>query len=234
MGLHGSELTLGIAFAAGVVSFLSPCVLPIVPAYLSVISGLSFEEMQTANSTAASRWRLFSSALAFVVGFSLVTVLMMGGIVTLFAELDDDIKTVITRIAGGVVMVLALHLIGVFRIQALFKERRFHLHGKYLGLLGALIAGVAFAFGWTPCIGPILGSVVAMAASTAKTVLLVSYTLGLALPFLLAALFINLFIGAMRHFTRHVRTVEIVAGCMLLVMGLLLVFDKLTLLSRMG
>ena len=232
MGLQGTEVTLGIAFLAGLVSFCSPCVLPIIPAYLSLISGLSFEEMQAVDSTRSARWRLFSSALAFVLGFSLVTILLMGGIVTLFAQLDDSWKDRLTWIGGGVVIILALHLIGLFRIKALFNERRFHLSGKKLGLLGALLAGIAFAFGWSPCIGPILGSVIMMAASTAKTVLLVSYTVGLALPFLLAAVFVNLFIGAMRKFTRHLRTVEIVAGALLLVMGVLLVTGQLSHVSQ--
>ena len=230
--MHGTEVTVGIAFLLGLVSFVSPCVFPIVPAYMSVISGLSFEELQAADSVHRARWRLFASALAFVLGFSLITVLLMGGIVALFGQLDDSWKNGLRWAGGAVVMILALHMIGVFRIKALFNERRFHLNGNKLGLLGALLAGVAFAFGWSPCIGTTLGGVLAMAASSTKTVLLIAYTVGLAIPFLLAATFVNLFIGMMRNITRHLRTVEIVAGVLLLCMGVLLVTDQLSLLSQ--
>jgi cytochrome c-type biogenesis protein len=233
-----SQLSLGLVFLAGMVSFLSPCVLPIVPAYLSLISGLSFEELQQDDSVRAARWRLFGSALAFIVGFSLVTVVVLGSAASLVVDLNPVWKDAIRWVGGIVVLIFALHLIGVFRINALFNERRFHLSGKRVGLLGALLIGVAFAFGWSPCIGPILSGVFTFAAGTAKASSVwgyfVAYSIGLAVPFMLTALFVNLFLGVMRKMTRHLRKVEIVSGVLLLCMGILLLSNQLTFLSQQG
>ena len=236
MGEQG--LSMGLVFLAGMVSFLSPCVLPIVPAHLSLISGLSFEELQEADSVRQARWRLFGSALAFIAGFSVVTVLLLGGIASLITGLGEAWKDAFRWFGGIVIIIFALHLTGVFRINAFFKERRFHVGGKKVGLLGAALVGAAFGFGWSPCIGPILGGVLAFAAGSATPSsawgLFIAYTAGLAVPFLLAAVFVNLFLGSMRKVTKHLRTVEIVSGVLLMVMGILLITDSLTFLSQNG
>lgn len=234
----GHDFSLGLVFLAGMVSFLSPCVLPIVPAFLSLISGLSFEELAAEESVRKARWRLFSSALAFILGFSLVTILLLGGIASIASKLDGEWKLIFRWVGGGVVILFALHLIGLLRINALFKERRFHLDTRKFGILGALVVGAAFGFGWSPCIGPILGGVLAFAAGTATPahawLLFVSYTLGLAVPFLLAAVFVNLFLGSMKKMTRHLRKVEIASGALLLLMGVLLITNELTWVSQNG
>ncbi|MHB9025176.1 MAG: cytochrome c biogenesis CcdA family protein [Armatimonadota bacterium] len=234
--MAGNEVSLGLVFLAGMVSFLSPCVLPIVPGYLSLISGLSFEELQEEASVRAARWRLFGSALAFIFGFSVVTVLLLGGIASLVSALGDQWRVIFRWVGGAIVIIFALHLIGVFRISALFRERRFHLGGKKLGYVGAALVGAAFGFGWSPCIGPILAGVLAFAAGTSTPssawVLFIGYTLGLAVPFVLAAVFVNFFLGSMRKITRHLRTVEVVSGVLLLAMGVLLVTNMLTLVSE--
>ncbi|HEY3376879.1 MAG TPA: cytochrome c biogenesis protein CcdA [Armatimonadota bacterium] len=236
--MSGHELSLGLVFLAGMVSFLSPCVLPIVPAYLSLISGLSFEELQQEATVRIARWRLFGSAFAFILGFSIVTVLLLGSIASLISGMGGEWTTVIRWVGGLVVLVFSLHLMGVFRIKMFFREQRFHLRGKPWGLLGALLVGAAFAFGWSPCIGPILGGVLAFAAGTASPThvwgLFVAYTLGLAVPFMLAAVFVNLFLESLRKLTRHLRTVEVASGVLLFVMGVLLISNQLSFLSRHG
>jgi len=236
--MGGHSLSLGLVFLAGMVSFLSPCVLPIVPAFLSLISGLSFEEMQAVDSVRSARWRLFSSALAFILGFSLVTILLLGGVASLISGLGDGWKAIFRWVGGLIVIIFSLHFIGVFRIGALFNERRFHIETRKYGLLGVLLIGAAFAFGWSPCIGPILAGVLTYAVGTSSPahawMLFVAYTLGLAVPFMLAAVFVNLFLHSMHKVTRHLRKVEIVSGALLLVMGLLLITNQLTYLSQNG
>lgn len=236
--MGSNEITFGLAFLGGLASFLSPCVLPIVPTYLSIISGLSFDELQAADSVKAARWRLFSSAIAFIIGFSVVSILILGTMAALLSSLDDGWKDLFRWVGGVVVLVFALHMFGVFRIQALFAERRFHVHNNKFGIFGAVLIGAAFGFGWTPCIGPTLAGILALASGseTPGTAwwMLVVYTLGLAVPFLLTAVFVNLFLGSMRNVTRHLRTVEIVSGVLLLVMGVLLVTDSLNKVSELG
>lgn len=236
--MHGSELSLGIVFLAGMVSFLSPCVLPIIPAYLTLISGLTFEELSEANSVRRIRWRLFAGALAFIFGFGVVTILVLGGFASLVNTLGDAWQTAFRWIGGVLVLVFALHMLGVFRINALFKERRFHLTDNKFGIAGAALIGAAFGFGWSPCIGPILGGVLGMAATASSHaqvwLMLIAYTLGLAVPFMLAALFVNLFLRSMHKITRHMRAIEIIAGVLLLFMGVLLVTNRLTVISEHG
>lgn len=236
--MHGSELSLGIVFLAGMVSFLSPCVLPIIPAYLTLISGLSFEQLSEAESVRKVRWRLFASALAFVFGFGVVTILVLGGFASLITELGEAWRTGFRWFGGVLLLVFALHMLGIFRINALFKERRFHLTDNKFGIAGAALIGAAFGFGWSPCIGPILAGVLGMAATAASHAqvwtLLATYTLGLAVPFVLAAVFVNLFLKSMHKITRHMRKIEITAGVLLLFMGILLVTNQLTVISERG
>jgi len=223
----GTELSIGLVFLAGMASFLSPCVLPIVPAYLSLISGLSFNELQDSTSIQGARWKLFGSAIAFLLGFSIVVVGLMGGLVTLFGELDQVWRQRLSIGFGAIAFIFALHMLGLFRIKALYRERRFHMATNKLGYLGALLIGAAFAFGWTPCIGPILGAVFGLSAGTARAGLLAVYMLGLALPFLLAAVFVNLFLDSLRKMTRYLRVVEIVSGVLLLLMGIILITNHM-------
>ncbi|MHB9131062.1 MAG: cytochrome c biogenesis CcdA family protein [Armatimonadota bacterium] len=225
--MGGDELSIGAVFIAGILSFLSPCVFPVIPAYLSLISGLSFEEMQQEQqSVRAVHWRLYASAIAFILGFSAIFVGLFGGLSLALNQLGGDWRTWV-RIGGGIVVIaFAIHMIGIVRINALFKERRFHVGANRLGILGAFLIGGAFAFGWTPCIGPVLGSVLVLTVSTAKTGLLIAYSAGLALPFLLTAVFVNLFLRSMHKVTRHLRTIEVISGVFLLAMGVVLLTDK--------
>ncbi|HOF87951.1 MAG TPA: cytochrome c biogenesis protein CcdA [Armatimonadota bacterium] len=257
--LGGDLVSVVIAFLGGVLSFFSPCVLPVIPVYLSLISGLSYEEM-TAAAVAApvapgdapianpaatptadavapmqpARWQLFRGALAFLTGFGLVTVLVFGSLITAagFGGSPAWI-TAVQWVAAAVMVVFALQMFGVFRIAALFRERRLHIAENKLGLLGALLIGAAFALGWVPCTGPILFGILSLSIGTAKIGLALAYVLGLAVPFLLAALFVNAFLGSLRAVTRHLRKIEVASGVLLLAMAVLLVSGKVDLINSL-
>lgn len=248
MELGADIISLVIAFVGGVLSFLSPCVLPVIPVYLSLISGLSYEEMHGEESPAPSdvdaesttparkpsRWRLLSGALAFVAGFGIVTVLVFSSLVKVAHFGAKPSWVIAIQWVAAVVMVLfALQMFGLFRIAALSRERRFHLAENRLGLWGALLIGAAFALGWMPCTGPILAGIISLAMKSAGAAfpLALAYVLGMALPFLLAALFVNAFLGSMRKVTRHMRIIEVASGVLLLIMAVILVTGKETVIS---
>jgi cytochrome c-type biogenesis protein len=221
------------AFIAGLVSFLSPCVLPLVPGYVSLISGVGIEELK-AQEAAVLRKVMFNS-VAFILGFSIVFV-TLGALSTEVGQLAAQYKTTLARVAGVLVIVFGLHLTGILRINALYADKR--LHGVKGGKTpwGAFVIGFAFAFGWTPCVGPILSGILVIAAaqnSVSKGILLLTvYSLGLAVPFLLTALGIERFMKFYGGFRRHMHAVEVASGSLLIALGLLLVSGKFTLLSR--
>ena len=212
------------ALLAGLLSFASPCVLPLVPAYLSFLSGASFERLtaQGAIDKALSR-RVFISALAFVIGFGTVFV-MLGATATVVSKAISDYLDVLSKVAGVVIVVFGLHYMGLFRIGFLNYERRFHIEKKPSGIIGAYILGLAFAFGWTPCVGPILASILMVAATGDSawygTSLLALYAAGIGVPFLIAALFVRPFMNFMNRFRKHIRKVEIAIGSLLVVTGI--------------
>lgn len=228
------NVTVLLAFFAGFASFISPCVLPIVPGYLSFISGVSFEEMTSPAARSEVRRRIFLNSLLFVVGFSIVFI-ALGASATFVGQLLREHLRVITIVAGAVIIVFGLHMTGLFRIPFLNYEKRFHAKGKPLGMLGALLVGLAFAFGWTPCIGPILASILAVASqqeSIAKGVLLLGvYSAGLGIPFLLAGVSITVFYGPFNRLKRHLPKIEMASGILLVVVGILIMTNTLTIIS---
>lgn len=221
------------AFAAGLVSFLSPCVLPLVPGYVSLISGVGVEELK-AQETGVLR-RVMLNSVAFVLGFSIVFV-VLGALSTAVGQLASQYKSVLAQVAGVLVIVFGLHLTGILRIKALYADRRLHNVKGGSTPWGAFVIGFAFAFGWTPCVGPILSGILVIAAaqnSVGKGILLLTvYSLGLAVPFLLTALGIERFMKFYTGFRRHMHVVEVASGVLLIALGILLVFGKLTLLSQ--
>lgn len=221
------------AFAAGLVSFLSPCVLPLVPGYVSLISGVGVEELK-AQETAVLR-RVMLNSVAFVLGFSMVFVIL-GALSTEVGQLASQYKSVLAQVAGVLVIVFGLHLTGILRIKALYADKRLHNVKGGNTPWGAFVIGFAFAFGWTPCVGPILSGILVIAAaqnSVGKGILLLTvYSLGLAVPFLLTALGIERFMKFYTGFRRHMHVVEVASGALLIALGILLVFGKLTLLSQ--
>jgi cytochrome c-type biogenesis protein len=224
------SISFAVAFLAGFLSFLSPCVLPLVPAYLGFISGMSFDDLQDR----AARRAVLVPASFFVLGFSLIF-LLLGASATLVGQLFRQYQDWIARIGGVVVILFGLHLIGVFRFGTLLRERRLHLASSPKGYLGATLAGLAFGAGWTPCIGPVLGTLLTWAAVRDTMwdalLLLLGYSLGLAVPFLLAALATGAFLRASKRFRRAIPIMEKASGALLLVVGVLLVTGSFTVLS---
>jgi cytochrome c-type biogenesis protein len=226
---EGAEsVSLAVAFAAGVLSFLSPCVLPLIPSYVGFLTGMTAEEVQVRRGTALLH------ALWFVGGFTLIFVALGASASALGVVLLAS-QHWISRVGGVLVILFGLYLVGALRPAFLMRERRVHLARKPLGYLGSSVAGVAFGAAWTPCIGPILGAILTLAATRASigqgTALLGVYALGLAVPFLLTAFALDRFLVWFQRVRPYIRWVERVAGVMLIVLGLLLVTDRFTLLA---
>ena len=221
------------AFLAGLVSFLSPCVLPLVPGYVSLISGVGVEELKVQE--AGIFRKLMLNSIAFILGFSIVFI-TLGAISTEVGQLAARYKSTLAEVAGVVIILFGLHLTGILRINALYADKRLHNVKGGSTPWGAFAIGFAFAFGWTPCVGPILGTILAIAAaqnSVSKGIFLLTiYSLGLAVPFLVFALGIERFIKFYGGFRRHMHTVEVASGALLIALGILLVFGKFTLLAH--
>jgi cytochrome c-type biogenesis protein len=220
------------AFGAGLISFLSPCVLPLVPGYLSLMSGLSGEEL--ADAQGADQRRLLRATLLFVAGFSVVFV-ALGASASAVGELLTDHKRGLNQITGVIVIVMGLYLAGVASPRLLQAEKRFHVSPKKLGPYAAPVMGMAFAFGWTPCIGPVLSGVLTL-ASTRDTVakgaaLLLVYSAGLGVPFILSGLGLGRLQSTFAWVKRNYRVINAVSGALLVVFGVLLFTNRLTLIA---
>jgi cytochrome c-type biogenesis protein len=229
-----STLPLPIAaFFAGLVSFLSPCVLPLVPGYVSLISGVGVEELKSQETHLFRKVML--NSVAFILGFSVVFI-ALGAISTEVGQLMAHYKSLLARVAGVVIVLFGLHLTGIFRINALYADKRLHnvKGGSTAG--GAFLIGFAFAFGWTPCVGPILAVILGFAAAqdsvTKGIALLAVYSMGLAVPFLLTSFGIQRFLKFYSRFRAHMHAVEVASGGLLIALGILLVVGKFTLLSN--
>ena len=230
------QVTLLAAFAAGFLSFVSPCVLPLIPGYVSFISGLSLEEMRDASAApSSSRRQVLVTSLAFVLGFSLVFV-ALGASASAIGRFLMDKLPLLGKVAGAIIIIFGLHTMGVFRIAALETEKRVHAQRKPAGPLGALLVGIAFAFGWTPCIGPILGGILVVAGSretVAEGVMLLGvYSLGLGIPFLLTSVAINRFFSVTARIRKHYHAIEMVSGALLVTIGVLIFTGQLTVITR--
>lgn len=213
------------AFAAGIVSFLSPCVLPLVPGYLSYVSGVSLEEMSAGDRSAAAGRAVLINTLFFVLGFTIVFV-TLGATASSLGSLMLQQQRWLERIAGALVVLFGLHMMGLLKISWLYREKRFHGPDHSRGPFGAMLLGLAFAAGWTPCIGPILASILALAATSESlsqgVVLLAVYSAGLGIPFLLTGWATQRFLGVFQHVKRHMRLVEVVGGVMLVAIGVMI------------
>jgi cytochrome c-type biogenesis protein len=220
------------AFLAGLLSFLSPCVLPLVPGYVSLISGVSAEDLEASDNRVLRTVML--NSVMFILGFSLVFI-ALGAVATEIGQLTREYYPILTRVAGIVIILFGLHLTGIFKIKALYADKRMHSVRGSSTAAGAFAVGFAFAFGWTPCIGPILATILAFAASensVAKgTALLAVYSAGLAVPFLLTSLGIDRFLEFYARFRRHLHTVEVASGVLLIAIGALIATRHFTILS---
>ena len=243
------NVTLLAAFGAGLLSFISPCVLPLIPGYLSYVSGLSLEEMRGGPPAAAAaggvavvtaapratRRRTVLASLAFILGFSIVFI-SLGASASAIGQFLMSRLTMLNRIAGAIIIIFGLHTMGVLRIEWLYQEKRVQTTRRPAGFLGATLVGIAFAFGWTPCIGPILAGILAIAAAQ-DTVgdgvrLLSAYSLGLGVPFLATSLAIDRFFAAFARIRRHYHKIEIVSGLLLIAIGVLIFTNRFTILAQ--
>jgi cytochrome c-type biogenesis protein len=217
-----------VAFAGGLLSFLSPCVLPLVPSYLGFLTGFTIDEI-------GGRKRLaLIHATLFVVGFSLIFILLGAGATALGTALKVY-KIWIMRVGGLLIIAFGLYCLGILRLDFLGRERRLHLEQKPVGFLGSVLVGMAFGAGWSPCIGPILGGILSLAATEADLSrgmwLLVAYSAGLAVPFLVAALAVEKFMGWFQRFRKHLALVQRVSGALLVVVGILILSGQFTRLA---
>lgn len=227
------DVSLVAAFGAGFLSFISPCVLPLIPGYISYISGMSLEEMRAAD--AGARRRLIAATLLFILGFSIIFMAMGASASAIGSFLTDNLR-IVQKVAGVIIIMLGLHLAGVFRIGFLNRDTRVQTTRKPATPLGALVVGMAFGFGWTPCIGPILGGILAIAGSKSTigegVLLLAVYSAGLGVPFFLTSLAIDKFFAASSKVRRYYRAIEIVSGVLLVVLGVLMLTGRFTLIIR--
>jgi cytochrome c-type biogenesis protein len=222
------EISTLIAFSAGFLSFVSPCVLPLIPSYITYITGVSFKELTDASARGKLRWATIFHSLLFIAGFSVVFMLM-GASASYLGQLFTRYQYWIMRGGGVLIIILGIHFIGIINLPFLQMERRFELRKKPLGYLGSFLVGIIFAAGWTPCIGPILSTILIYASTSQDfgtgVLLLAIYSVGLGVPFFLSSLAFNSFLSAFERIKRGMRVVTIVSGCFLVAIGILLVTD---------
>lgn len=220
------------AFVAGLLSFLSPCVLPLIPSYITYITGLSFSDLQAEHPSHKVRQQTIIHSLLFIAGFTCVFVLL-GASATFLGDFLQEHKTAIRRIGGVMIVIFGIHVSGLFDIGLLLGEKKLTLHRKPAGYLGSFVVGVVFAAGWTPCIGPILATILAVAATEGRGVwLLLAYSMGLAIPFFLASLALHQFLVFFKRFKRHIRLFEVVTGVFMVIVGILIFTNSLVVISR--
>ena len=234
------NVSLVAAFVAGFLSFVSPCVLPLIPGYLSFISGLTLEEMQGAGEAAAgrtsdARCRALIASIFFVLGFSLVFI-SLGASATAVGGFLMKRLTLLGKVAGAIIVIFGLHTMGILKIDWLYAEKRIQTQRKPAGAFGSMLVGIAFAFGWTPCIGPILAAILAIAAAQDTVLqgvkLLAVYSLGLGIPFILTSLAINKFFAAFSRIRRHYRAIEIASGALMVAIGVLIFTNRFTIIAQ--
>jgi cytochrome c-type biogenesis protein len=226
------------AFLGGVLSFLSPCVLPLIPSYVSFITGMSFDDFKHGDKARVRRLTLINSS-AFVAGFSTVFILM--GVFSSYMSYllnrsftIGSIEIRITQVAGLIVILFGFYIMGVLKVNFLAAEHRVHLKSKPRGYMGSFLVGLTFGAGWTPCIGPILGTILVLASTTGSAwqgfKLLLLYSAGLAIPFITTALLINWFLSHFSQIQRYMRLIMIISGLLLIAFGLILLTDNVHIL----
>lgn len=224
------NISFGVAFMAGIFSFLSPCVLPLVPGYISFISGISFEDLTSPTGNRKTALKAGISAVFFVLGLSIVFI-ALGASATVLGQILLRHMEIFTRISGIIIIILGLHLSGVLKLRWLNFQKKIEVRKVSPGPAGAFLVGLAFAFGWTPCIGPILGGILTMAAAE-KTVirgigLLSLYSLGLGIPFVATGFAVGFFMKFLEKYRKFIRWGEMAAGVFLVLVGVLIFFDRL-------
>ena len=232
--MHSQEVTYFGAFIAGLLSFLSPCVLPLIPSYITYITGLSFADLQAEHPTHKVRQTAMLHSLAFILGFTVVFVLL-GASATFIGSFLNQHAGFVRKAGGILIVLLGVHVTGLIPITMLLGEKRITLHRKPAGFAGTFLVGLAFAAGWTPCIGPILAAILMVAATEENVyhgiVLLLIYSLGLGIPFFLSSLAMHQFIVVFQRFKKYIRLFEICTGAFLVLVGVMIYFNWLSRLS---
>lgn len=229
-----SAPSLAIAFSAGFLSFVSPCVLPLVPAYVSFVTGLSLDELTRGEAQYRVKWTTLKNSLLFIAGFSTVFI-FFGASATLIGRILLTYQEVLRWVGGGLIIFFGLYVMGVFNFRFLMADKRMHLQGRPAGYFGSYLVGVAFAAGWTPCVGPILGSILLYAGTTQSMwqgiQLLTAYSVGLGLPLLVTALGLNTFLSRMKTIGPFMPAITTVSGLFLVAVGILISTNSLSILS---
>jgi cytochrome c-type biogenesis protein len=233
--MGGANITFLGAFIAGLLSFLSPCVLPLIPSFITYITGLSFADLQDEHPSHKVRQQTIIHTLLFIAGFTVVFVLL-GASATYMGSFVQSHMTAIRKFGGLLIIVFGLHISGLIPINLLLGEKRITIHRKPAGYLGSVLVGITFAAGWTPCIGPILASIL-MVAATEESVfqgvaLLLTYSMGLAIPFFLSSLAMHQFLVFFNRFKKYIRIFEIITGLFLVIVGILIFFNNMSILQR--
>lgn len=231
-----ADITLPIAFFGGFLSFVSPCVLPLIPSYISFLTGISFEELSEGADNKEIKRIILLNSIMFILGFSTLFVVVLGSTAQLLGAAFIEYQDVLRKVGGVVIVVLGIHIMGVINIPVLHQDKKLHIFkDKPAGFLGSFLVGIGFAAGWTPCIGPILSGIFGMAAMSqspwAGITLFMAYSAGLAIPFLLTALGITSFLKHFKKLKQHMGAVSIVTGSLLIVTGLLIFFDSFAMIS---
>ncbi|MEC9342531.1 MAG: cytochrome c biogenesis protein CcdA [Pseudomonadota bacterium] len=229
------DVGFGAAFLAGLLSFVSPCVLPIVPPYLAYLAGISFAELDSDTIEAGKARRIVLSSVAFVLGFSTVFI-ALGATASLIGQTIAQYFDILSVVAGVLIIIMGLHFLGVFRIALLYREARVQVDRGAAGAAGAYVMGLAFAFGWTPCVGPVLAAILFVAGAEDTALrgasLLTAYSLGIGIPFVLAGVFASRFIGWANRFKRHMHRVEMAMGALLVLTGLLFITGQMSRIAQ--
>ncbi|MBT1071573.1 cytochrome c biogenesis CcdA family protein [Pelotalea chapellei] len=232
--MNSPDVTYLGAFIAGLLSFLSPCVLPLIPSYITYITGLSFADLQAEHPSHIVRKKTLFHSIAFILGFTIVFVLL-GASATFIGSFMQSKAVLIRKIGGILIILFGVHVTGLVPVRLLMGEKRVTIRHKPTGYLGSLLVGLVFAAGWTPCIGPILAAILTLAATEENVLngimLLLLYSLGLGIPFLLSSLAMNQFLSIFNRFKKHIRIFEVVTGLFLIIIGILLYSNWLTRLS---
>ena len=236
MSADTHNITFFFAFSAGFLSFVSPCVLPLIPSYVSYITGISFEDLVEGGEEKNFTKVTLYNSLAFILGFTIVFV-SLGASSSYFGSLLRDYQELIMRVGGILVIVFGLFIMGILKLDFINRDKKFHLQEKPAGYIGSVFVGIVFAAGWTPCIGPLLGSILSIATSEGSVLfgveLLLVYSIGLGIPFLITSLALNTFLRHVPKVTKHMRVITTISGLILIAIGLLLVTDRFAELSNL-
>ncbi|NIM92080.1 MAG: cytochrome c biogenesis protein CcdA [Candidatus Aminicenantes bacterium] len=233
--MPGTEnISIFVAFSAGLISFLAPCILPLIPSYMAFITGVSIEQLSSQESLKPMRKKVALNVIAFILGFSLIFIALGASASFLGKFLAENIRW-LEIVGGSIVIILGLHFIGILRVGFLDREKSIRLKKKPLGYLGTGLVGMAFGAGWTPCVGPILGGILTMAATTQNLfkgiLLLVFYSLGLGIPFFIAGMILHKFFEYFKVIRKYFKAIKIAGGVLLLAVGVLLILGYFSAIS---